>query len=49
MKDNLRSYRIRSFKENCHFPDDLKKCNDNANEDQFVPIEVKKYIRQMAM
>ena len=32
------------------FPDDfIKLCKDNANQDQFLPIEVKNNIKRMTM
>ena len=49
MEDNLGSYRTRLFLRNLEFPDDyIKKCKENANETQFLPLEVKNNIKKMA-
>ena len=50
MDANIWSYRRSLFQRIWVFPDDLwKKCKDNANEDQVIPIEVKDNITLMAM
>ena len=50
MEDYLQSYTTRFFKETDLFPGDFtKKCKDNSNKAQFLPLEVKKNIKRMAM
>ena len=50
MEDNILSYRTIFFKKSDTFPDYfIKKCKDNAKKAQFVPLEVKNNINQMAM
>ena len=49
MEDYLQSYRTIFLRETDIFPDDfIKKYKYNANEDQFLPIEVKNSIKIMA-
>ena len=50
MEGNLRSYTTNFFKKNDIFSGDfIKKCEDNANGDQFVTLEVNSNIKIMAM
>ena len=50
MEANLRSYKISLFQRIIYFPNNfMKHCKDNSNEAQFIPLEVKNKIKQMAM
>ena len=50
MEENLRSYRRSLFGIIWYFPVDfIKKCKDDRNEAQFVPLDVKNNINWMAM